>query len=266
MNKILKHPSLLFSDDLKQICQPLKSLGIEYFSHVIIDDKNQFSGMGTSPEFVKLYFENKYYNIDIHQVELSSNVNYILWDTIEKPDELSDLYNNFNNLSFGHSFTIIKHINGFKHYFDFSSTLGTPNVNQGYLNNFDHLNRFILFFIEQINLHSGLRKAHDIKFAIEEDKRTYCDNFNLNLPINRIYFSQNVYLTFREVECLHWLSFGKAINETANMLSITTRTLKAHLANIKTKLGCTSLFQLGYMYQDWQKNNPGKECSVYRNL
>ena len=53
------HPNFHFSDDINRICEPLKLLNIDYFSHVIVDKKNQFSALGMEPEFAKLYLIQK---------------------------------------------------------------------------------------------------------------------------------------------------------------------------------------------------------------
>lgn len=73
----------------------------------------------------------------------------------------------------------------------------------------------------------------------------------------RYYFKQDGkdnYLTSRELEFLYWLSLGKTASETARILHIGQRTAEVHVNNIKTKLGCATLFQLG---QQIEKLNIG---------
>lgn len=45
MIKLKKPPSLIYAEDLKDICKPPEHLGITYFSHVIVDEKNRFSSL-----------------------------------------------------------------------------------------------------------------------------------------------------------------------------------------------------------------------------
>ena len=142
----------------------------------------------------------------------------------------------------GYSF-IIHHEPGFKHYYHFSAAIGNRAINMIYLQNFDYLKGFISYFTEQINAQRKLKHAYNIKFSLEEKKeKAFLVKPELSLPLNRVYVSHHVYLTQREMECLHWLSSGKTIDEAAIILSITRRTMKAHVANIKNKLGCKKFF------------------------
>lgn len=250
MTPIEKHPNLLHARDIKEVCTPLKQLGIVYFSHVVIDDKDRFSSIGMSPEFAKLYCEKKYYNHDIHQAKFSNQLPYIIWDNIPKDNKMADLYADFNDLSLGHTFTIIQHNNGHKHYYHFSAKLGNHGINSVYLQNFDFLKTFILYFSEQVNAEKHLKQAYDIKFSVEQPvENVICKTSNLSLSINRTYVGPHTYLTPREMECLHWLSQGMTLEDAAKKLSVTTRTMKAHIANIKNKLNCKNLFQLGIAYE-----------------
>lgn len=250
MNIITKHPVFLYADDLKQICKPLEALGIKYFCHAMIDDKNKFSAICTNPDFAKMYIDKKYYNFDIHQAMLPCEVNHISWDMMQQNDNLSELYSDFYSLSLGHSFTIIQVEKGIKHYYHFSGDLNNPGINEVYFRHYDFLKQFILYFTEQVNARRKFSQAYDIKFSVEENNNNNQTNQNPPLPITRTYISHNIYLTPREMECLHWLSQGKTIEEIAMILSVAKSTIKAHVAAAKEKLSCKNLFQLGLSYQD----------------
>ena len=62
------------------------------------------------------------------------------------------------------------------------------------------------------------------------------------------YLIENKILTKREMEVLYWLKFGKTTQMVADILGIKQRTIKAHIANIKQKTNCQTLFQVGYFY------------------
>ncbi len=47
-------------------------------------------------------------------------------------------------------------------------------------------------------------------------------------------------LTARELECLHWVSLGKAAWETATIIGRSPRTVEFHLSNAVRKLGATN--------------------------
>jgi len=259
INMLLTHPGFLYPKDIEQICQPVKSLGIEYFSHVMIDENGQFSAIGTCPQYAELYLKKKYYNFDFHRSPQHQDQRYIIWDNIPRDPKLNEMHEDLKNFSLGHGFTIsYQDLKSCQHYYHFAATLGNESINNSYLRNLDSLKMFILYFNEKINTNYELKKSHDIKIIMNKnDKNNFHDeNENkISLPINRIYFSYDVYLTLREFQCLHWLSKGKTIEEISLILSISARTMKIHISNMKNKLRCKSLFQLGLAYQAWKEIN-----------
>jgi DNA-binding CsgD family transcriptional regulator len=52
-------------------------------------------------------------------------------------------------------------------------------------------------------------------------------------------------LSQRELECIQWLYKGKTVPEIALILNISKRTAEKHILNIKNKLQCYTLLQLG---------------------
>ena len=62
------------------------------------------------------------------------------------------------------------------------------------------------------------------------------------------------HLSKRELECLDWIAKGKTAEMVAMILNISPRTIKAHVKNIKRKLGCFNYFQLGMAYEKLMQN------------
>lgn len=62
------------------------------------------------------------------------------------------------------------------------------------------------------------------------------------------------HLSKRELECLDWIAKGKTAEMVAMILNISPRTIKAHVKNIKRKLGCFNYFQLGMAYEKLLQN------------
>lgn len=257
--KVTKHPSLLFASDLEKICEPLQEIGVRYFSNVRIDANNNFSALGLQPEFVKLYFSKKYYNFDLHMAKNKLPEQYIIWDNIERVKESKELYDDFQDFGLGHTFSIILDRDGYKDCYHFSATLGHSEINQCYLNHLDLLKRFINYFTDKINAHKELAKAYDIKFATDTRNGNYftlnnsslidAKSFKNHTVTERVYLQPGLYLTKREWECLNWLAQSKTLHQTATLLSITERTVRAHINNIKEKFSCDNLFQLGVLFE-----------------
>lgn len=258
-DKIKSYPPLTYAEDLSQICRPIEKLGIQYFAHVQIDQDNQFSAIGMKPEFARLYLEKSYYNYDIHQAKNHAERSYILWDIVELDKQSLALKEDCQGHNIHHLFTIVQQGTKNKEYFHFATEANLPSINNSYLQNLDILNRFILYFKDKISSHKQLAQSHSYKFRISDQSANFYantessfdpDDLIENLSLNRIAFNdKGGYLTHREFECLHWLSMAKTIDQIAILLNITPRTVNAHIANIKDKTGCYSLFQLGALYQ-----------------
>lgn len=263
--KILTHPSLVFAQDLKEICSPLHDLSIAYFSHVRIDAKGHFSALGLEPDFVQLYLEKRYYNYDIHMVQQRLSEQYILWDAIERTKESKALYDDFKKFKLNHTFTIIQENNGTKDCYHFAAKHEHDSINQYYLKSLDLLKKFIYYFNDKINRNKELRRAYEIKFCIEKNYSGYFvendlwqandDEFHTKTHLDRIYLDPDRYLTKREIECLYYLAQGNTLEEVAIRLSITLRTVKAHVGRVKEKFCCDNQFQLGMLYQALEKLN-----------
>lgn len=263
--KILTHPSIVFANDLQAICAPLKALDIAYFSHARLDKNGSFAAVAIQPEFFKLYLEKKYYDFDIHMAQQRLPEQYILWDSIEMKKESKQLDDDFKGFGLDHTFTIIQETKHGKECFHFAAKPEHYSINNSYLQNLDLLKKFISYFNEKISEHKNLNSAYEIKFKIDQEHGGYFTNnefaqisyaeFNQKIKSDRIYLNKEQYLTNRELECLYWLAKGKTLDEAAIILKITTRTIKAHIGNIKEKFACYNQFQLGMLYQELSKLN-----------
>jgi DNA-binding CsgD family transcriptional regulator len=250
--KIFNHPSLIFANELKEICAPLKALNIAYFSHGRVDAKGTFTAISSEPDFFKLYLEKKYYNFDIHMANQRMPEQYILWDTFQGDKESRNLEEDFISFNLDHTFTIIQEHKGIKDCFHFAAKRENVWINQCYLQNLDLLKKFISYFNEISFQLDDAKSGFFINTLLTETAST---EFNSKIQSDRIYFDKDHYLTKRELGCLHWLSQGKTLEEIAIILNITLRTVKAHINNIKEKFSISNQFQLGMLYQELNKLN-----------
>ena len=65
-----------------------------------------------------------------------------------------------------------------------------------------------------------------------------------SLPLLLLPTEHQSKLTPRERECIYYLIKGKTAKEIANIFNISTRTVEAHLIQIKHKLGCNTRSQI----------------------
>ncbi|MDR3501405.1 MAG: helix-turn-helix transcriptional regulator [Legionella sp.] len=270
---IKKHPSIIHSRDIQDICSPLNHLDITYFSHVQISEDNKFAAVCTNPDFAEHYLKNEHYNADLHTIDFGQQDNFIVWDTIQ----LDDLSKMMDEHTFGiyHSFTITDYSATEKNYYHFATHVNKPEMNQSYFTNLDLLQKFIIHFKEQVTNSKSLSSIYQAQYNLEsstppalanadyinnEGKRKAFINqlltynkksFNSLLPLMEekelvAHFLRvnNIRLTRRECDCLLLTLTGKSAKQVAYYLKISARTVEEHLNNIKVKFGVFSKAQL----------------------
>lgn len=265
---IHNHPSLRYASDMQAICNPLQRLGIAYFSHASIDGDNKMAALATLPSFFELYFNKGHYHADLHAASFKAGESSVLWDFVKRKPESQAVHQDFMSFNIGHTFSLVFNHGQQKDCYHFAAKLGNMAINGDYSRMLEPLKQFINFFKEKIAQHPNLRSAYTRRLSLkptpdgyfaenlEADIATFLDNIQSSRAYSVI---TNKYLTARELECLYWLGQGKTLEETACILKITPRTIKAHVKSIKYKLGCESQFQLGMQYAVLAVKNQGKK-------
>lgn len=257
---ISKHPIITQSCDIAEICKPLLTLGISYFSHVRIDKENNFTGIGTGPLFAENYFKNKFYNADIH-LEKKQLGKYIIWDSITRYGKSDEMYREGLQFGVNHVFTIVgdKNENG-SNYYHFAANTASQSINQTYLTNLDLLELFILHFKESVNNSKNLKTAYDMKFGIDQehaefqiendaillahqDQRNKFIRFleNNSSPVTK--FNIDI-LPPQQARCLKLLLEGKTSKQIAVELGLSYRTVEHYLQFVRKKLNCRNKIEL----------------------
>ncbi len=261
MNKQRKPEALFHVDAIQEICQPLfDKTPVTYFSHCLVTEENQFAGLSSNPEFSELYANKRFYNFEIESVSLLNSSQSILSDLLEFKGKSRELHDDAAQLGFGHFFTLIKENNGSKECFHFAGAIENEGVNRFYNYHQDCLENFILYFKDKVQGSAALRGIFDDLYSPDKDKTSPYFDIDIDNQVSSLYFAADKYvlginqptLSKREVECLYWLTQGKTLEEAAIILSISRRTVKAHIENVKEKLQCNTLFQLGEAYHRLQ--------------
>lgn len=260
------HPSIQHAASINDLCRPLGLLGIKYFSHVQITNKEHFSAISSGPEFFELYFRKGYHHFDLHMANVTGAEKHIVWDLLNLKKQSSNMHQDFMNLNYGHTFSIVINQENIKNCYHFGVQLGDAQMNAKYLNLIDELKLFINYFTEQVAQDKTIKCAYSQKIQINKNVGGYFTDetgedlsaFLQSVSGKRVYSLQgNNYLTQRELECLKWLAKGHTLEETGKILTISTRTVKAHVNAAKEKLKAKNQFQLGLNYSKlaFQKEN-----------
>ncbi len=258
MDNINNSPvSLQYTNIIQEICRPLfENTRIKHFSHCVLNENNQLSGLCSHPSFTEFYVGNKYYNFSIELLKSVNSSRSIFSDFINLNGKTLELHTDAAQFGFGHFFTIVKVHHNIKESFHFAGAIDDDEVNNFYIQHRDSLENFILYYKDRVQSNPLLRQVFDeIWIADSEENEHYLD-FNIT-PKPTLYLNTDKYvvginqavLSKREIECLYWLTHGKTLEEVASLLTISRRTVKAHVENVKAKLKCETLFQLGQAYQ-----------------
>lgn len=260
-NELEKHSGILLANEVKQIAHPLFKVGLNYFSYVRVERNQDYYFMATHEGWAKKYLQEKYYNLEISLTAGLKELNYpklvILWDTIKHDKNVEILKKAAAEFELGHVFSIVEIGVNFYNVYFFSAPMSHEFINQFYCNNIDMLNAFISYFKEKLHEKGGLLRIPQTKIIINKDNKNL---LKLSLSIsqrkelyetirkNKLLVSESPemkYLTLRELEVISGLLQGYSALQTAQMLKISKRTAEEHINNIKQKLSCTTLFQLG---------------------
>jgi hypothetical protein len=240
---------------IKLICEPLKKININYFSYAKRYNDATYVYLTNMPSWQKYYFDKRYYLVgefdDPHKKYPTGS---FLWAGLSQHEIYNVLRNKFD---IAHGITIIKNYQDCCEFFHFGSTIDNYRIVNFYLNNFEILKRFMLYFKD---------KAWEIITAIANcrikipDRETTVNNNNFTSEINnylqftkieRYYVSNersDVYLTRREMESLKWYSMGKTAEEIGLILKLSKRTIESYLASAKNKINFYKKNSIGASY------------------
>lgn len=108
LKKFKKHPILLHTEELKNLCKPLEILQISIFTHLQVDSNNQLTGLSNNPDCWINYVNKNYYTIDPLvgvQPETIDIGQYLVWDAIDSRGEVAAMVQDAYDFNFKHVFT-----------------------------------------------------------------------------------------------------------------------------------------------------------------
>ncbi len=247
----------IFSGVIKKLC------ATSALHRRLYNDGRHFY-LGNRPDLMSWYFENNCQNHAQCQRHPSVfKAGYVLWDSWRSWDTDVEGWLKVGKpaseeFNVDHGISLIYPSNDYCDIFEFAVAKNNTAANLNHLTNLQQILNSIETYKEQAKqlIIDADAAAAPMEFATTVD--LYQDKPNNKiLALNVKQFGQVIYphtLTPREVETVYWLIRGKTVPEIAILLQLSKRTVETYVNNIKFKLACKSLFQLGHVvgkYSDY---------------
>jgi DNA-binding CsgD family transcriptional regulator len=245
------HISLSSENDIRTICASLfAKFGIDFFYYARVFDDNSCYILSSHSSVVNYLFEREYRVIALTPPErVRKKFCYFRPVTGPYQQFLHD-FRDFFKLTYPIDF--FEQHDGYVEIFCFAMELNAKDIINSYFNNFDQLEKFILYFKEKIiSLHKDLGRqaivlpehmgtnfnSQGVVFEYDPITQQKC----LKLEKNKTHYltinNQRVSFTSREMDCLNKLVIGYSAKEIAKSLSLSHRTVEFYLQNVKAKVG-----------------------------
>ena len=255
-----QHPCLEHHALLERLCRPLKSLGVEFFGYTAVDLEGRAYCLGSKPDYAAEYLKQNHAQNDVHHRtdNIDKQKRYHFWDYAQLDKNAEALYQMASKFDQGHTLTITRTTPELTRCYHFSGRLADSSLNQRYLEKMDCLHAFMDYFDDCLNEMPEVAAIyqHPVILQTSEQKEAQpptpvgCDPRTVDLAAhaqNPLCFkrSKRYYLTRPERRCLYWLHRGKSSEMIAQIQGVSRKTIERHIASIKEKFGCYTLFQLG---------------------
>lgn len=254
--------------------EPLKLIGVDNFFHNRVDKKGAFSTLKSCPEFFKTYIAQRHYFSGLNAAT-GPLPQYLDWSTLEFKGDTERMEQTAQSFDQQFTFSVIEEHHGVRDIYHFTSSEKDVSFKKCHRENINLLHAFIQYYLNQLNQTPDLKRAHEIKFAFPRYKRHFESNLSdlyISTENLRNHFAAGAKLIYegrtfsrREVEVLSWLAYGKTFPEIALLMNIKLRTIKFHVENLKEKLACTTLFQLGEKFASIKVRFGSQYIKVFLN-
>lgn len=251
------------NETIKNICEPLNSLGITTFTHTKCFQDGKVMRLASDLQWSKKFFENNFhihsqgYQKDIEGVCSEKNdLKIHIWNG----NPQNEIYTALQQYGIWNGITLCENDEQSIGGWSFGSSTDQTNMVNFLLQNINILKHFILYFKDaahDILDTSDQRKLYQIpgfsfNRVLDNETHALIKEFFNKTKIKRYYLNENKkeHLSLREFECLFYLSIGKNVKQTAQILNLSPRTVETHLVKIKMNYGLNYKSDLIQLFLD----------------
>lgn len=239
-------PALRFNEAVAELIEdvyrPLNNyVGITHFAYIKIFNDGTMLRMANRPEWTKKYFEHSFYNdIDLYGMknvpENETRISFLTNSpTTEHYETICRDYNVWNGL------IICRRLLDYNDFWFFGTVRDNTEILNYYINNINLFKEFTIYFK---NIFSNIIDNHDksqlivskvkkLTYTDEQDKKA--EKILQKMRLKSYHLKDDIYLSWRERECLLHLSTGKTMKEIARLINLSPRTVEYYINTLKQK-------------------------------
>jgi DNA-binding CsgD family transcriptional regulator len=252
------HITFTSVDVIKEMLKELSELGITYFTFDRTYTDGAHLRLTSAGEWVEYYYRQKLYDMAIFEKTPAMFTNGVLfWSWLKR----EPVYSKAALHDIDHGLTIVQSHRLYCDFFHFGTYVNNPIPEATLLSQLDCLHKFIAVFKQKAR--DLIKKAEAARFILPTKLNTKFEIKDVvaanNLSalkqgeIKRFYLGDEFgdeYLTGKEMQIMLHLCNGNKLVDVAKMLFISEKTAETHIGNIKSKLKCRTMFELGVASQN----------------
>ncbi len=247
LRELIKMHSCRNHRQLKKITKPLLDiLKTPHFCYFRIEQNGKFISITNDPEPLHYYYSEKKYLINpylSHPRFFRSGC--VISPTAFDSETLEVFHRQFNLYFF---FIVLQQKGNSIEAFIFGNRDSDPTKTFHYISQLDLLQKFSSYFKREAKsiIDEALEENYNLKEAKKESFLSSDPNLSLSSqnPSTLEFLREISPLSKQEWRCLELFKQGNSAQSTASIMGLSPRTVEFYFQNIKTKLGCSTKWEL----------------------
>lgn len=258
-NFFRSHITFTSVNAITEIAQPLSRLGLTYFTFDRHYSDNSRICLTNSGKWIEHYWRSGLYTEAVFEKDPMNFFNgYVFWDWLNR----EPIYSAAAEHDIDHGITLTEVHEQYSDFYHFGTSRQSPISHENIMRIMNAIHRFIAHFKQKTSKLISKAAAEKDLFPVYGGERQLITPSDLNAQINQGNLSEFLrsteitklflgeefnhrYLTRKEIYVLSALIEKGTLQTASESIGLSRNTFDFHINNIKNKLECNTLFQLG---------------------
>jgi len=258
-NFFRSHITFTSVSEVAEIARPLAKLGFSYFTFDRHYSDNSRICLTNSGKWIEHYWRSGLYKEAVFEKDPMNFFNgYVFWNWLKR----EPIYSAAADHDIDHGITFTEVNNQYSDFYHFGTSRQNPMSHADIMHRMHPIHRFIAHFKQKTAKLVAKAAAEKDLFPIYGGERQLIKSSDLNENINQGKLSEFLksteitklflgekfnhrYLTRKEVAVVSALIENGTLQTASDSIGLARNTFDFHINNIKNKLECKTLFQLG---------------------